>query len=64
MFRQFKGGPDWIVEKNLAERALKIWCDDIRKEFDKYLTDRDAHLEKVKNSRTLPEFGFLYEVLS
>jgi hypothetical protein len=56
MFRQFKGGPDWIVERNLAERALKSWCDDIRKEYAMYLTDLD-----VRQSRTLPEFGFLYE---
>lgn len=61
MFRQFKGGPDWIVERNLAERALKGWRDDIRKEHAMYL---DVHRKEMRQSRTLSEFGFSYERLS
>jgi hypothetical protein len=61
MFRQFKGGPDWIVKRNIAERALKSWHNGIRKEYAKYFTD---HKEEMQQSRTLPEFGFLYEWLS
>jgi hypothetical protein len=36
LFRKFKGGPDWIIERELAEGALKTWRANVREEHDQY----------------------------
>ncbi|EDR13062.1 uncharacterized protein LACBIDRAFT_308491 [Laccaria bicolor S238N-H82] len=36
LFWKFKGGPDWIVEQELAEKALKSWRNNMIKEHEQY----------------------------
>ena len=59
MFRKFKGGPDWIVESELAERALMNWRANVKEEHAQYQAALDAHRKEVQTSRTLYQFGFV-----
>ena len=61
MFRKFKGGPDWIVESNLAKAALMNWRTNVRAEYTEYQAALQAHMDREagRKNKTLDEFGFL-----
>lgn len=49
MFDGFKGGPDWVSEKSLAQQALRTWRSAI-------LTERSIYLKKVKEIKLAHEY--------
>lgn len=60
LFRKFKGGPDWVVERSLAEHALNIWRDTIIKEYQDYDIALETYNRNKARQMTLPELGFGY----
>ncbi|KAG6836640.1 hypothetical protein H0H93_005577 [Arthromyces matolae] len=61
LWERFKGGPDWVLERDLAEEHLLSWRKDVISEHQRYLV-RHKKWERLTKTRTLDSYFFRQRV--
>ncbi|KAG6836526.1 hypothetical protein H0H93_007135 [Arthromyces matolae] len=55
LWERFKGGPDWVLERDLAEEHLMSWRKDVVSEYERYMT-LHKKWESLTKTRTLDSY--------